>query len=62
MTLCWSEQAWEDYLFWQASDKAMLKRINHLIRDIERDPFRGAYTPPTPSSLKPKASSLKPKA
>lgn len=31
MTLCWSEQAWEDYLFWQASDKAMLKRINHLI-------------------------------
>lgn len=45
MTLCWSEQAWEDYLFWQASDKAMLKRINHLIRDIERDPFRGAGAP-----------------
>lgn len=33
----WSDDAWEDYLYWQSQDKRTLKRINQLIRDIERN-------------------------
>lgn len=32
----WSDDAWSDYLYWQAQDKKTLKRINQLIKDIER--------------------------
>ena len=32
----WSDEAWEDYLYWQTQDKKTLKRINMLIKDIER--------------------------
>ena len=45
MIKVWSELAWEDYLWWQAHDRKMLKRINQLIRDIERDPFSGIGKP-----------------
>lgn len=45
MILSWTEKAWEDYLHWQATDKSKLKRINALIRDIERDPFEGLGAP-----------------
>jgi toxin YoeB len=38
-------QAWDDYLYWQQTDKAMLRRINALIRDIQRDPFSGIGKP-----------------
>lgn len=31
----WSDDAWEDYLYWQSQDKKTLKRINPLIKDIE---------------------------
>lgn len=31
----WSDEAWEDYLYWQTQDKKTLKRINNLIKDIE---------------------------
>ena len=34
--LLWDMDAWEDYLFWQAHDKAMLKRVNLLVRDVMR--------------------------
>jgi toxin YoeB len=37
--------AWEDYLYWQQNDKALLKRINLLIREIQRDPFSGLGKP-----------------
>lgn len=37
----WSDEAWSDYLYWQAQDKKTLKRINLLIKDIERN---GALT------------------
>lgn len=42
--------AWEDYLFWQKydqpkSDKQVLRKINQLIRDIQRDPFAGLGKP-----------------
>lgn len=33
----WSDEAWEDYLDWQLQDKKTLKRINQLIKDIERN-------------------------
>ena len=41
MNLIFSEHAWEDYLYWQKTDKQMLKRIHELIKDIQRQPFEG---------------------
>lgn len=35
--IIWSDDAWVDYLYWQTQDKKTLKRINHLIKDIERN-------------------------
>ena len=44
----WSEDAWEDYLYWQTQDKKTLKRINQLIKDIERNgPLKGIGDPET---------------
>lgn len=45
MKLIFAENAWEDYLYWQKTDKKTLKRINLLIRDITRDPFEGIGKP-----------------
>jgi toxin YoeB len=45
MKVQFAEQAWEDYLYWQKTDKATVKRINGLIRDIQRDPFSGLGKP-----------------
>ncbi|MFQ3167562.1 MAG: toxin YoeB [Limisphaerales bacterium] len=45
MKLLFSEQAWEDYQYWLATDKKVAKRINQLIRDTARDPFRGIGKP-----------------
>jgi toxin YoeB len=45
MNLQFSEHAWEDYLYWQATDKNVLKRINLLIKDICRSPFDGIGKP-----------------
>jgi len=45
MNKTWFDKAWEDYLFWQTQDKKMLKRINQLIRDTERNPFSGIGKP-----------------
>ncbi|KOR28725.1 hypothetical protein TI05_16370 [Achromatium sp. WMS3] len=39
------DRAWEDYLHWQKIDKAKFKRINQLIKDIQRDPFIGIGKP-----------------
>lgn len=39
MNVTFLEEAWEDYLYWQATDKNMLKRINSLIKEIKRSPF-----------------------
>ncbi len=44
MRIRWEADAWADYLEWQ-SDKAMLRRINQLIRDIQRSPFEGIGKP-----------------
>jgi toxin YoeB len=45
MKLTFSGNAWEDYLYWQKTDKAMLKRINALIKEIQREPFAGIGKP-----------------
>lgn len=45
MSLIFSEHAWEDYLYWQQTDKKILKRINQLIKEIQRSPFQGVGKP-----------------
>ena len=37
MNKIWYDEAWEDYVYWQSQDKRTLKRINQLIKDIERN-------------------------
>lgn len=44
-TLAWTPNAWEDYLYWQAQDKAMLRKINALVKDALRTPFAGLGKP-----------------
>ncbi len=39
--MIFSEQAWDDYLYWQKTNKKMLNRINQLIKEIQRQPFEG---------------------
>ncbi|GDY24129.1 hypothetical protein AHAT_00190 [Agarivorans sp. Toyoura001] len=39
--LLWTDDAWDDYLYWQTRDKKTLKRINKLINDVKRSPFEG---------------------
>lgn len=39
------EESWEDYLYWQQTDKKMLSKINDLIKDISRTPFTGIGKP-----------------
>ena len=38
-------EGWEDYLYWQAQDRKTLRRINALIKDIQRSPFEGIGKP-----------------
>lgn len=45
MRLLWEESAWEDYISWQSQDKKTLKRINQIIKDIQRSPFDGIGKP-----------------
>ena len=45
MRLLWEDRAWDDYLYWQTQDKKTLKRINALIKDIQRNPFEGIGKP-----------------
>ena len=45
MKIIWSEKSWEDYLYWQNTDKQILKKINQLIKDIQRNPFEGIGKP-----------------
>ena len=45
MKLVFHERAWEDYLYWQASDVKLLGQINALIRECARTPFTGTGKP-----------------
>ncbi len=45
MKLTFHEEAWEDYLYWQSSDRKQLKKINTLLRECLRTPFAGTGKP-----------------
>lgn len=45
MRILWEDEAWDDYLYWQTQDKKTLKRINALIKDIQRNLFEGIGKP-----------------
>lgn len=43
--LAWTVEGWDDYLFWQGSDLTKAQKINDLIKDIRRQPFKGLGKP-----------------
>jgi toxin YoeB len=45
MRLLWTENAWQDYLYWRRHDPDTVRKINALIADIQRSPFRGLGKP-----------------
>ncbi len=45
MKLIFSDNAWDDYIFWQKTDKKIVRRINSLINDTKRNPFEGIGKP-----------------
>lgn len=45
MNIFWQEKAWLDYLYWQTQDKKMLKRINNLLKDIDRNGYNCIVKP-----------------
>ncbi len=45
MKLSFTPEGWEDYLYWQKTDKKILNKINGLIKDIKRHPFEGIVKP-----------------
>lgn len=45
MRILWEDRAWNEYLYWQTQDKKTLKKINTLIKDIQRNTFEGIGKP-----------------
>ncbi|MBF0305392.1 MAG: Txe/YoeB family addiction module toxin [Alphaproteobacteria bacterium] len=45
MRLIWSDESWDDYLYWQKNDPDIMKKINRIIKDTKRDPFNGLGKP-----------------
>ena len=45
MKLLWDDRAWDDYIYWQNQDKKTLKKINAIVKDIQRDRFNGIGKP-----------------
>lgn len=45
MVKLWHDEAWEDYLHWQRQDRKLLKRINQLLRDVDRGGYEGIGKP-----------------
>jgi toxin YoeB len=45
MRIIFSKNAWEDYTSWQTEDKKILKKINNLIKEIQRSPYEGIGKP-----------------
>jgi toxin YoeB len=45
VTIIFSEYAWEEYLYWQGTDRKILQRIHLLLKEIQRDPFSGIGKP-----------------
>ena len=45
MNISWTDESWDEYLYWQSKDKKVLKKINSLIKDIKRSPYEGVGKP-----------------
>ena len=45
MRKLWTDRAWNDYIYWQTQDKKILKKVNQLITDIERNEYIGIGKP-----------------
>jgi toxin YoeB len=45
MNILFTDDAWEDYLYWQQTDKTTLRKINQLLKEIQRSPFTGVGKP-----------------
>jgi toxin YoeB len=45
LNIMWTAEAWDDYVYWQGQDKKTLRRINQLIKDVQRSPFEGIGKP-----------------
>ena len=45
MNKLWTDDAWNDYLYWSAEDKKTLKRVNQLLKDIDRNGHKGIGKP-----------------
>ena len=45
MKLIFSDEAWDDYWYWQKQDRKMVERINKLIQEVKREPFSGLGKP-----------------
>ena len=45
MKILFTDEAWEEYLYWQKYDKKIIKKINSLIKEIKRTPFEGTGNP-----------------
>lgn len=53
MKIVFMADGWEDYIYWQQTDKSVLKKINSLIKEIQRAPFEGTGKPePLKENLK----------
>ena len=48
MRKTWTDQGWDDYLYWQSQDKKTLRKINELVRDIERNGVSSGIGKPEP--------------
>lgn len=44
-TLKFTDEGWDSYVYWQTQDRKTLKRINDLVKDMQRDPFAGIGKP-----------------
>ncbi len=44
-SISWTAKAWEQYLYWQKHDQAIVEEINNLLRECIRDPFKGTGKP-----------------
>jgi toxin YoeB len=45
MKIIFVDESWEDYLYWQKTDRKILERINNLVKDISRNPYSGLGKP-----------------
>lgn len=45
MKITFTEDGWQEYLYWQANDKRLLKKLNEIIKALRRDPYEGMGKP-----------------